>query len=206
MSKAKTINRLSAEDWAAARALWESDPTMTYESLGERLGQTRSTVYKYAKRNGWEKLTNTAELAKKASAAADRVAVSTRDVSAEGNAEGNTDGNAEADIGNPLPPKRAAPESAKSRKAALQPSTEEVQQAAVALRADIIERHRKEWSVSRGLVGEAVKGRDFERAKLAKITSETLKIIQDGERKAWGLDAADTPSGPSVVVIERSGG
>ena len=28
----------------------------------------------------------------------------------------------------------------------------------------------------------------FEDLKAAKITSETLKIVQDGERKAWGLD------------------
>lgn len=173
---------------------------MTYEALGERIGQSRATVFKYAKRNGWEKLTNAADLAKKASAAADRVAVSAREsASVDGN--GNTDGNNDVSIGNAQPPKRST---AADRKAAVQPSTEEVQQAAVAMRADIIERHRKEWSVSRGLVGEAVSKRDFDRAKLAKITSETLKIIQDGERKAWGLDAAD-PADKTVVVIERSG-
>lgn len=196
MKEAKKQNRLSAEDWAAARALWEADPTMTYEALGERIGQSRATVFKYAKRNGWEKLTNAAELAKKASAAADRVAVASRE---DGN--GNADGNEPVSIGNAQPPKRSV---TAEHKAAVQPSTEEVQQAAVAMRADIIERHRKEWSVSRGLVGEAVSKRDFERAKLAKITSETLKIIQDGERKAWGLDAAD-PADKTVVVIERSG-
>lgn len=200
MKETKKINRLSAEDWAAARALWEADPTMTYEALGERIGQTRSTVYKYAKRNGWEKLTNSADLAKKASAAADRVAVSAREVAAE-DGNGNIDGNAETSGGNEPPAKK--PPTAAERKAAVQPSSEEVQQAAVAMRAEIIERHRKEWSVSRGLVGEAVKQRDFERAKLAKITSETIKIIQEGERKAWGLDAAD-PADKPVVIIERS--
>lgn len=201
MKETKKINRLSAEDWAAARALWEADPTMTYEALGERIGQTRSTVYKYAKRNGWEKLTNSADLAKKASAAADRVAVSAREVAVE-DGNGNIDGNAETSGGNEPSPKKAS--STAERKAAVQPSSEEVQQAAVAMRAEIIERHRKEWSVSRGLVGEAVKQRDFERAKLAKITSETIKIIQEGERKAWGLDAAD-PADKPVVIIERSG-
>lgn len=203
MKETKKINRLSAEDWAAARALWEADPTMTYEALGERIGQTRSTVYKYAKRNGWEKLTNSADLAKKASAAADRVAVSAREVAVE-DGNGNIDGNAETWGGNELSPKKAS--STAERKAAVQPSTEEVQQAAVAMRAEIIERHRKEWSVSRGLVGEAVKQRDFDRAKLAKITSETLKIIQEGERKAWGLDAVDpgAEAGKTVVVIERT--
>jgi hypothetical protein len=42
----------------------------------------------------------------------------------------------------------------------------------------------------------------FDRAKLAKITAETLMIVQNGERKAWGLDVGELPAG-AVVVIER---
>ena len=75
------------------------------------------------------------------------------------------------------------------------------EQTAVDLRAQVLDRHRKEWAAPRQLSYEAVKARDFEKAKLAKITSETLKIIQDGERKAWGLDVAAEKA--VTVVVER---
>lgn len=79
--------------------------------------------------------------------------------------------------------------------------------AAVGLRAALLERHRSEWQMARQLAYEAVKGRDFDKAKLAKITTETIRNIQDGERKAWGLDITE-PAAPgstnTVVVIERT--
>nr|WP_281719961.1 hypothetical protein [Nitrosomonas nitrosa] len=66
-------------------------------------------------------------------------------------------------------------------------------------RAAVIERHRNEWPEMRGMVergreahktaqGLENKRIAFEDLKAAKIASETLKIIQDGERRAWGLD------------------
>lgn len=74
---------------------------------------------------------------------------------------------------------------------------------------EVLERHRREWAAPRGLSAEALRLREsnpskaFERAKMAKITAETLKLVQDGERKAYGIDAGvDLPAG-SVVVIER---
>jgi hypothetical protein len=56
--------------------------------------------------------------------------------------------------------------------------------------ADVVERHRTEWEEHKDLVQQAIVAQDFEVAKLAKITAETLKIRQEGERKAWGLDDA----------------
>lgn len=77
-------------------------------------------------------------------------------------------------------------------------------------RDQLLKRHRDEWAAPRAMSIEAVRMRDsdpiraMERAKLAKITSETLKIVQDGERKAHGLDVGvDVPQG-HVVVIERA--
>ncbi|MNN40803.1 hypothetical protein D3C76_1883940 [compost metagenome] len=43
----------------------------------------------------------------------------------------------------------------------------------------------------------------MERAKLGKILAETLKLTQDGERKAYGIDVGELPAG-QVVVIERA--
>jgi len=64
-------------------------------------------------------------------------------------------------------------------------------------RAGVIARHRSEWGAVRSLVDEALAGRAddpvgaFNRAKLAKISAETLALKQVGERRAWGLDTFD---------------
>ena len=48
--------------------------------------------------------------------------------------------------------------------------------------------------------------RDFERAKLAKITAETLSLIQAGECRAFGISHdAKGGDGATVVVVERGG-
>jgi hypothetical protein len=63
--------------------------------------------------------------------------------------------------------------------------------------AEVIHRHRQEWEIVAALRDEALEVREvdhaeaFGRAKLAKITAEMTAIQQAGERKAWGLDAAD---------------
>lgn len=73
-------------------------------------------------------------------------------------------------------------------------------------REALLERHKKEWSVPRALSVEAVRLRDsnpmraFEKAKMAKITAECLKIVQDGERRAHGIDKGD---GDHTIVLER---
>lgn len=77
----------------------------------------------------------------------------------------------------------------------------------VEIRAQVIEKHRREWVAARQLSYEAIKGRDFERAKLAKITAETIAIIQKSERVAYGLDIPDDAGAragaQTTVVIER---
>lgn len=66
-------------------------------------------------------------------------------------------------------------------------------------RAAVIERHREGWSKIREMLENGRKAHKsvkniedksvaFEDLKAAKISSETLKLIQEGERKAWGLD------------------
>lgn len=82
----------------------------------------------------------------------------------------------------------------------------EAEDARVAARAAVLERHRTEMNASRKKVYEALTSGDFEKAKLAKITAEALQIIQASERKAWALDAGEQPGAPgnnTVVVIER---
>ena len=47
-------------------------------------------------------------------------------------------------------------------------------------RAAVTVRHRAEWDDHETLVNRAIKERDFDVAKLAKITAEALKIRQEG--------------------------
>ena len=82
---------------------------------------------------------------------------------------------------------------ASTRKAGIDEATER--------RAAVLERHRKEIDGPRKLVYQAIQSGDLEKAKLAKAIAETLRIAQELERKAWGLDAAE--GGSSVIVIDR---
>ena len=69
-------------------------------------------------------------------------------------------------------------------------------------RADVEIRHQTEWEEHLTLVDTAIGKKDFEIAKLAKITAETLKIRQEGERKAWRLDSQPpAPPAPSNSVV-----
>ena len=72
--------------------------------------------------------------------------------------------------------------------------------AEAARRADVVQRHRDEWEEHKQIVDKAVGDRDFNAAKLAKITAETLKIRQEAERKAWSIDVTQ----PSVTNITVS--
>lgn len=63
-------------------------------------------------------------------------------------------------------------------------------------------RHKAEWERHKAIMDEALQNADFDRAKLAKITAETLKIRQDGERRAWGItDKAETEVSGGLSVV-----
>lgn len=67
----------------------------------------------------------------------------------------------------------------------------------------VIFRHREEWAAHQAHILEALEQGDFDKAKLAKITAETLKIRQEGERKAWGIrdTAEEAASAREVSVV-----
>jgi hypothetical protein len=81
-------------------------------------------------------------------------------------------------------------------------------------RAAVLARHRTEWGNVGVLVNNAVaertkQGGDPVKAsdmiRFAKVTAETTKLKQEGERKAWGLDdlADFDPSKMSDEDLER---
>ena len=63
--------------------------------------------------------------------------------------------------------------------------------AAIDIRADLLERHRADWSQHRNLFTLDSIGKDFENGKKAKISAEMLTLRQKGERAAYGLDVAE---------------
>ena len=58
-------------------------------------------------------------------------------------------------------------------------------------KAAVIRRHKEEWDRHKVIMDEALANNDFNAAKLAKITAETINIRQAGERKAWGIVETD---------------
>jgi hypothetical protein len=71
-------------------------------------------------------------------------------------------------------------------------------------RADVVQRHRDEWEEHKHIVDTAIGTKDFEAAKLAKITAETLKIRQEAERKAWAIDTQIAPV--TNITVSQIGG
>lgn len=169
--------------YAAARALYEGTPGMTFKLLAEQTGMGKTTLERRSRVENWKKnyaSLKPGEMTEAAQRAADLFNRKIEEFGPEVTAEQKAQAVAEV--------------------------THEV---AVDARAEMLDRHRREWAAPRAMSAEAVRLRDqdpiraFDRAKLAKITAETLKLVQDGERKAWGLDVGEVPPG-SVVVIERA--
>lgn len=77
---------------------------------------------------------------------------------------------------------------------------------AIDRRVEVVRRHQHEWDVHKQLFDEVMSTRDFETAKLAKITAETLKIRQESERQAWGIDLMQQtqPQQDQIINIDFS--
>lgn len=170
-------NAIPEERYAAARVLYESTPGMTMKAVAEETGIGKSTLERRANEEGWKKNYAAKALPPMTDAAhaiADRY---------NGKLE------------------EYGPEITDQQRQDVVADT--VVEVALDLRGQLLERHRKEWAAPRKLAYEAMQRRDFELAKLAKISSETLKIVQDGERKAWGIDRGEGDDKKMTLVIER---
>lgn len=171
---------------AAARAIYEATPGATCELVGQELGGKVpvSTIRRWKAEDGWKSAAKTVpDLAGRAGQLANTFRIKM------------------SELGKPLSDEVAAAEVAR----------EVAVDHAVSVRAAVLDRHRKEWSAPRKLAYDAIalsnKGDQsgaFERAKLAKITAETLQIVQVGECRAFGLNHdARGADGGTVVVVER---
>jgi hypothetical protein len=162
-----------------ARKQYEGKPYTTDESVAAEVGVPPYWVRRWRREGRWAKAGRAVPgLIGMAVAAADNVKVRM------------------SELGKPLDDEVAAQEAAR----------EAATEFAVDVRANVLERHRKEWAAPRKIAYEAVQRGDFERAKLAKITAETLTLIQGGECRAYGINhEARAADGQTVVVVERGG-
>lgn len=173
-------HRIPEERYQAARVIYETTPGMTFRKLEEETGISWRALEDRSKKDGyWTKrnLLPPVGLSEAAQVVADRYTGKL------------------ADYGDDI--------TAEQKQAALKETAVEV---AVDMRAQLLDRHRREWGAIRNLVYGNIKAGEFnDKCKLAKISAETLQIMQQNERKAWGLDKPgdDNPAQGVTVVIER---
>ncbi|HEX7641986.1 MAG TPA: hypothetical protein VF472_07190 [Burkholderiaceae bacterium] len=200
-------DKTNAANWAIARARWEGEPRCSYADVADFLGISKQAVGKRAVKEGWTKKLNLPAIAGRAHAIADKSIA--REVMDASTSPGVVDDqplhSAAVSPERPIPGTNPGtiPD---SKNATPEMLAQAVEDAAVDARAQILKRHRTEWVAPRNQIYKALKSTDIEQAKLAKITAETLKLIQDGERKAWGLDTGEMEQGQVRIVIERQEG
>lgn len=174
--------RLTADQWAAIRIEWEGEPTATFSGLANKHGVEVSNVSRKCAKEGWTKTGQLASI----NEAAQRKADSRCD----------SDGNANAR------------QTQRPRNAADLATRDE----SIDLRAEVLERHRREWSeletfrkVALKAMKDAHDAGDKEGWQIAKLAADTasaniraLEVKQQGERRAWGLEAK---AEEEVVII-----
>ena len=176
--------RIAEERYVAARVLYETIPGMTVERLAQETGISEKALKtRNQKDGGWKHtpLFPRTPMSEAAQQVADRYTGKVADYGDEISAEH----------------KHAA-------------QVETAVEVAVDMRAQLLDRHRREWQPFRTRVYKQVDPRSgmsekdrFEMSKTTKINAETLAIIQMNERKAWGLDKpgeSDTTQGVTVVI------
>lgn len=182
--------RLTAEQWAIARAKWEADPVLTFEDVGKEFGISKQAVQKRAASGGWVRKTDgLAQLAARAHARADKLSGPPKiEVTPE-------DVQREVDAGH-VPVNQRIDKVVDQVRPAAEASREDV-------RAKVLQRHRDEGNAPRKLAYEALQSKDQDKMRLAKMAMETFRGIHELERKAWGLDAGEQAGGDKVIVIDR---
>lgn len=199
--KANEAAELIARRWAMAKAKFENDPVATFASIARDLGVSRQAVQ--SKGRDWQKKPlSAAQLAEAAHVAADQRPPPPLEVDAALAAVAKIPEHPtrqrQDPKNDPLPPVPPTPDYGA-----------DAQALAIQTRADVLSRHRNEPRILRGLMQEALKGRDYAKAKFAKLMGEAMQIVHNIERKAYGLDQpeATPPGGQATVVVrvEREG-
>jgi hypothetical protein len=166
-----------------ARTLWESVPAASVKTVAQEVGVADDQVAFWKRSEGWVKAHRREGRQKQLATLAQEVA-------------------------NRMPPVREAGTPAEA-KAAVQ---EFVQEFAIDVRAEVLQRHRREWAAARAVIYQTIEQAKrgdvagaYERGKLAKITAEALQILQNGERAAYGIARDHGTDDRTIVVVDRGG-
>lgn len=171
---------------AAARAIYEGQPGMSCAAVAAQIGAPEGTVRR------WKSDATAAGSPWK------NARVTIQNLSGKAGELANSFKVKMSELGKPMDDAVAAREAEKA-------VSEEF---AVDVRAQLLDRHRREWSAPRKIIYEAMQGGgDLDKAKLGKIAAETLMLIQTGECRAYGMDQAarGADQARTVVVIDRDG-
>jgi len=170
--------KLTPEQWQECKNRWEGDPREGYMWLVTELNLpiTDETVRRKAATTPWRKVAKLPSIIVQAHLRADAGAENGKC----GSKGGSKDGAPPIDV-------------------------------AIDLRSGIIEKHRADWDEHRDLfplsaiAGTIKAGPNMEIGKAAKIGAEVIKLRQEGERRAWGLDAISAPddNSPSSENLDR---
>lgn len=184
-----TPSRMSAEDWQRARIAWESEPTASYAQIAVSFGVSKALVGRKAKGDGWQKRLDASTAANRAH----EIAASQFTHSAVQSPEQTSGVDASRAQIRPAPPEVPAGVPAEQARVAAEAS-------AVGRRAEVETRHTQEHNAARNLLYSAMRTRDIEATKQAKLSIEALKVLHDLERRAWRLDAERTGQTPAIAV------
>jgi len=189
---------LTNQQWCEIRVLWEVSPRQGLAWLTKKHGGpfeiSEEAIRRRRLREGWRKPDNLNALASRAYLLADQEPMKQPDIPEIDSELANGQHVATGQLGFDQPKKDAL---GYLKEWATLPD-----HLVVDHNADLLELHRGEWESVRALAFEAIRQRNFETAKLAKISSEILRNVQDGERKAYGLDSTDPSS--RIIVIDRN--
>lgn len=178
----KTQIHVSVDEWKVLRAAWEADRSLSFGDIANMTDGriTRQAVTKRAKKEVWTRVDpNAPEVVKAiAKVVADKAAANPID-SGE--------------------PEVLPPEGQPDPPGVPSPLAEAV---AIEARAAVVDRHRREWGAVRNRLYQGLQQNKFDRLKEAKISAETMSIMQAGERKAWGLDK---PLAMTFTFVNESG-
>ncbi|MGF6608785.1 putative transcriptional regulator [Paraburkholderia sp. WSM4175] len=197
---------IAKEQWERARLQWEGEPLLTYADIAENLGITRQSVREHAAKKGWQRRLDLQAVAEKAHAQADSkftysaVDSSERAALPVALAAENVDRALMLPTGLPNPPVGMPLEQAQA----------DMERTAVDQRSEVLTRHRKELLAARSTLYASMKAADLEPARRAKVITETMKLLHEAERRAWGLDSeTPKPGAPGanvkLTIVRRPG-
>jgi hypothetical protein len=176
-----TKRKMTPEEWQTVRERWEADPRdgQNWIIREMNLPVSHVAVIKRMRKEGWAKKASLKTIVERAQAKADE------------KASGVTG-------------------KVTNHHGAVTDTT------AVDLRADIIDRHRREWQEHRerfpleaivvlgdGPETAAVSAGGEKLARTAKTVAEMIRLRQQGEREAWGLDAVANDTGVGMATLDE---